>query len=195
MFDNHKDIVVRRVVLRLLRALEGPEQVIAATRSILPGLSGPSAKLHLISILGHKEHEGHKLVSESDAAELERAWREEVRAASAHELAGVDNPLRLFLVAQTGVESGEEPVIVPDAPELTLALLRSAVGETRSQGMGSRAIQRSPTLTWDALVEVFGGEPELARRVADLGALEPTDSELLTLVARYLDGWRPEEFR
>lgn len=92
-------------------------------------------------------------------------------------------------------EGSEESMRIPDAPEITLAILRNARSEVRSQGMGSRAVRRKPRLAWDALVEVYGSEAILKERIQRLKATNPEGvSDLIELAEKYLSGWRPKEF-
>ncbi|HWP37856.1 MAG TPA: P-loop NTPase fold protein [Gemmatimonadales bacterium] len=194
MFDLGKALTVTRVVLRLLRSLKGPLAVETAVREILPALTSLSSKLTLITIVGHRENAGHKLVSEEAAAEFERQWRAEVRTANADLLSREESLLEVLWRAKKEARPEEPPVQVPDAPQVTFAVLRSARSEALSQSAGSRAVRRSPRLAWDALVELYGDEAVLRDRIEGLKAVQPADAdELLQLAGRYLDGWRPKE--
>ena len=78
------------------------------------------------------------------------------------------------------------------SPEMTLAILRSARTESRSQAMGSRSVHRSARLAWDALVELYGNEDVLRQRIEELNASQTdVDDHLRRLVDKYLTGWRP----
>ena len=157
MLDLDTRLVVGRVTYRLLRSLDDPNAVEAAVREILPQLRSLSAKQEVISDVGYRESAGHKLVSEIAASELEKEWRNEVHAATASELSKESDLLRVVLVARREADPSEEPVTIDDHPELTLALLKGARSEVRSQSMGSRAVTRSTRLAWDVLVELLGG--------------------------------------
>jgi hypothetical protein len=192
MFDIGGRLVVSRVVLRLLRSLNDPAGIEIAVRQILPNLRLLSSAFDLIRIVGHREGAGHKLVPEEIAADLEKCWRAQVRAKSVQELVQEPDPLQLVLFAKRESGPSEPAVAVPDTPELTLALLRSAYGEATSQSMGSRAIRRSPRLSWDALIEVFGSEETLRNRLMSLkGAAIVDAGDLLALADKYANGWRP----
>lgn len=194
MFDIDTRMVVRRVVYRLLRALEQPSDVETAAREILPQLTTLSAKSWLISMVGYREGEGHKLVSEEVARELEMSWRVEVRAATPDHLAQEVDLLRILLLVKREAGESEPAVDVPDSPHGTLALLRAARSEVRSQGMGSRAVRRSARLAWDALAELYGGGEALGERIKELHGTQPEGAEeLLALADKYLGGWRPSE--
>jgi len=194
MFDMGAGFAVSRVVYRLLRALKDPVAVEAVVRQTLPHLKSLSAKFELIGIVGHREGRGHKLVSETAAREFEKTLRDEVRSAPAVDLAKETEVLRLLLLTKRESES-EDRLEIHDDPELTLAILRSARSEARSQSMGSRAVRRYPRLAWDALVEVYGGEAVLRERIQVLKAASGGSAdELLQLADKYLAGWRPKDF-
>lgn len=78
---------------------------------------------------------------------------------------------------------------------MTLALLRAAKNEVRSQSMESRSVRRSPRLAWDTLVGLYGDEKTLKERIKALKAEDlADDKDLLELADKYGGGWRPEEF-
>lgn len=191
MFDFEPSMTVGRVTLRLLRALPDPEAILGAVQEILPGVRSLSSKLELIMQVGYREGAGHKLIAEDAAAELDRAFRDEVRSADPANLVNEWDLLQVIL-ATHGIE-GEAPLAIPDVPSLTRAILHAASTEVRSQGFDTRAMTREPRLHWDSLVKVFGDEETLRQRVdaARAGASEE-DAELFELVDRYLGGWRPE---
>lgn len=195
MFDFGTSLVVTRVTLRLLRSLKDPELVEDAVGQILPELGSLSAKLELITDVGYREGAGHKLVSESAAESYERAWRDEVRSASADALVEEKDLLRILLLTKRDADTSERPLEIDDAPALTFALLRGARSDVKSQTMGSRAVRRLPRLAWDVLVELCGEEEALKGRIEDLKATQPEDAdELLELAEKYLGGWRPTDF-
>ncbi|MYK41655.1 MAG: NTPase KAP [Gemmatimonadetes bacterium] len=196
MFDWPSRISVTRVVLRLLRSLNDPTKVEKAVCQILPELRSLSSKLKLIDIVGYQERVGHKLVSERMASEFEKAWREEVRSASVDALAGEHELLRIFLCMKQAAGPSESPFKIDSSPKLTLALLRDAYDEIKSQAVGSRAVQRSPRLFWDALTELYGDEATLKERIESLKAAKLNGAdELLELADKYLGGWRDDLFK
>ena len=195
MFDWPSRTSVTRVVLRLLRSLEDPTKVEKAVCQILPELKSLSSKLELINIVGYQERVGHKLVSEQMASVFEKDWREEVRSASVDTLAGEHELVRLFLRVKQVAGPPESPFKIDSSPKLTLALLRAAYDEIRSQAEGSRAVQRSPRLSWDTLTELYGDEATLKERIESLkeARLDGAD-ELLELADEYLGGRRDDPF-
>lgn len=195
MFEMGTLLVVTRVTYRLLRSLKDPVATEAAVRQIFPELKTLSAKLELVSDVGYREGRGHKLVSEATAAELEKALRAEVRTATVEDLAKEPDLWRLLLVAKREAEPSESALQVGDAPQLTLALLRSARSELQRQSAGSRAVLRLPRLAWDVLVELYGEEATLKKRIEDLRATKPEGvGDLLELAEKYLGGWHPKDF-
>ena len=195
MFELDTRLIVGRVFYRLLRSLGNPNAVEADVRAILPEVTSLSAKLELITYVGYREGVGHKLVSEAAATEFEKSWRSEVRVASPSNLEREGNLLYMLLVAKRGAAADEPLLEIPEMPELTLAILRSARSEVSSQSIGSRAIRRSPQLAWDALIELFGSQDELKQRIDRLKEAKPEgEGELLSLVDKYLGGWRPRDF-
>lgn len=188
-------LVVVRVVLRLLRRLESPEQVMNATVRILEAVESFASQFELITIVGHRENAGHKLVSEADAATLEQEFRERLAHASTAELVAERGLLRLMFMPKMYGENGE--VVGADPRDLVLAhaLLLDAQSVVRSQAMGSRTVHHTTRLNWDILVEVFGGEEAVQQAVDSLRGTE--DEELAAVIAladKYLSGWRPSDF-
>ena len=195
MFDFGSLMSVSRVVYRLLRSLPDPTAVEAAVTAILPELTSLSGKLELITDVGYREGAGHKLVSEISAAKFEKAWRSEVQSALASDLERETDLLSVLLLAKRDADPAESPLDIPEAPELTLAILRRSLSEARSQSMGSRAVRRSPRLAWDALIQLFGTQETLKERINKLKLTKPEgEEELLDLVDKYLGGWRPTDF-
>lgn len=195
MFEMGPLLVVTRVTYRLLRSLKDPVAVEAAVHQILPELKTLSAKLELIGDVGYREGRGHKLVSEAAAAELEKALRAEVRTATVEDLAKELDLLRLLLVAKREAGPSEAALQVGEAPQITLALLRSARSELQRQSAGSRTVRRMPRLAWDVLLELYGDEATLKKRIEDLRATKPESvGDLLELAEKYLGGWRPKDF-
>lgn len=195
MFDFGVRLVVGRVVYRLVRALKEPSLVEAAVQEILPQVQSLSSKLELITDIGYRENAGHKLVSETTAKAFEKEWRAAVRAASPEDLARETELLRTFLITKRDTEPDEPTLVIPDSPKVTLALLKSARSEARSQSMGSRAVRHKPRLAWDVLVELYGDEAILRQRIDSLKTSRPDNiGDLFDLTDKYLAGWRPKDF-
>ena len=195
MFDWHSRTSVIRVVLRLLRSLNDPAKVEKAVCQSLPELRSLSSKLELINIVGYQERVGHKLLSEQMASEFEKAWCEEVRSASVDTLAREHELLRILLSMKRNVGLSENQFEIDSSPKLTLALLRAAYDEIRTQAEGSRAVQRTPRLVWDTLIELYGDEATLGERIESLKIAKLNGADdLLELADKYLSGWRDDPF-
>lgn len=195
IFSFGSDMVVGRVVYRLLKSENSAEVIEAITRDALPHLQTQHAKLALIEMIGHTENVGHKMIPEESAKQLAKAWRAEFRALPAESLAAEPNLLRSVLMASRGGDDDEPKLAIPPDPRVTLALLSSARSESKSQTIGSRAVKRSPRLAWEILIEIYGSEETLGDRIQDVKALQITDiGDVLDLADRYLSGWRPKDF-
>jgi hypothetical protein len=195
MLELDSRFTVSRVVLRLLRVLRDPAAVEAAVHQIIPELTTLSSKLELILLVGHRENVGHKLVSETAASEFERSWRAEVRAAPVERLLKEWDLTGVMYVTKHQAQPSEESFKIDNSPELTLALLRASRGEIKRQTFGGRSVHRTPQLAWDALVDLYGDEATLRERIESLKATNPKDAgELMELVEKYLEGWRPNPF-
>ena len=174
--------------------LKTPEAIEEAVRQILPQIQTLASKLQLIDTVGYTENMGHKLISEAAANELERSWRDEVRAAKADSLAAERGLLLLLFSARTRLGANEAPIEIPDVPEVTLSILKSAEGEVLGQTIGDRAVQRTRRLAWKELIELYGTEEILRRRIESLkGAPPPNQGELLSLIDKYLAGTPPPD--
>jgi len=192
--DFGSRIVVVRVVLRLLRCLEDEAAIEAAARKALPELRSLSAKLELVRTVGHEKNVGLRLLSPDTAADLERQWRDEVRQASAEELAVESDAATILLVARKQSSDDEGPVDVPNDPHVTAAILRDVRSEAIGQTIGSRAITREARLAWGALLDLYGDEATVRKRVEDLKRANlPETDEVIQLAVKYIEGWRPDD--
>ena len=184
--------MVSRVTFRLLRSLNDPAAVETAVRQILPKLSSLSSKLELLTQIGYRENAGHTLVTENVAAELEKSWRDEVRASSVEQLLQERDIASVLLLAKKDAGPSEVTLNINNSPDLTMAILRASRREVQSQTMGNRSIRRTACLSWDALVELYGDETALRERINQLKATQPGDAgDLLELADKHLAGWRP----
>ena len=194
MFDLGSRVTVRRVVYRLLRTLQDQRTVEAAIREILPQVTVLSSKSELVYIVGYQKDIGLKLVSEPAAHAFEKALRDEIRTADTNVLVKDNQLLGLLLQVIGGADATEPPLAIPNSPRVTLALLRSAFYESRGQDFGSRAVYRYPHLNWKGLLELFGDEKSLCKRIEAVRTALPEDEDmgkLLRLADKYCDGWRP----
>jgi predicted KAP-like P-loop ATPase len=194
IFDFGPKTYVKRVVYRLIRSLGNTESIEAAVDEILPALNSIFAKLEFILMVGYQNGIGHKLISEKKAIILEQNWRSEVRSATIPQLIQEHDLLRILIFAKTYKNPDEPQIEIPDSIDLTLAVLKSAKREEISQSIGSRTIKHSPRLAWNALNELFGSAEELKKRIYNLKIIETkNNTELLSLVEKYLNGWNPDD--
>ena len=192
LFDFGSRTDVRRVVHRLFRSLKDSGETEAAIRRILPQISTLSSKLELVLLVGHREGTGHKHVSEAAASGFEKDLRDQICSAPLHALTKETDLLRLLFLTKQEVGSADAPVTIDSSPAMTLALLKSALTEVRSQTAGSHALRRSPRLAWDALITLYGDEGILRERITALRTSKLNGhDELLELAEKYLGGWRP----
>lgn len=192
MFDFGTDLTVTRVVYRLIKSLADPIVIEANVLQILPELASLSAKIALIEMVGYQESIGHKLISEDAAKSLENAWQNEVMNTSANKLVQEHDLIRIILLTKRKNGTAKKQFDIDSSPALTLAILRSAKSESKSQPFGSRAIRRVPQLAWGVLIKIYNDEETLKARIENLkeARLDNTD-EVLALADKYLSGWRP----
>ena len=147
---------IGRATRRLLRVLEDAVAVEAAVRRILSEVTSLSSKVELVLQVGHRKDSGRKLVSETAANEFETMLRNEIRAASADDLAEEREPLRVLVFGKHCGGPWEDPFENDDSPKLTFALLRSIRWEAATASSGSLAVTLSPGF---ALLRSIGRGP------------------------------------
>lgn len=193
MFDIMRaDIVVTRVVIRLLRRLVDESARQAAVQEILEGVRSYSSQELLIRSIGRVEDPSNALISKEFTAALDQELAQRVRAAASPVLEEEWGLLRvLWFVSELDGEAYVSPTLTD--PTETRALIRSAWSVARAQSMGSRHVREEDRLAWDGLLRVAGGEERL---VDAIRRLRETDgpSALVLLAEKYAGGWRPEEF-
>lgn len=193
MFDFMRpDIVVGRVVLRLLLRIDDVERREAAVREILSQLESYSTREDFIRSVGYRQGAGHKLVSEEVAADIEAEFARQVMEIQHSPVVHAEwNLTRVYWQA---AETLKDDYVAPvfENPDEIRALLTSAQSTSRRQSLDSRSIREEPRLWWDGLVQVFGGEEALASAIARLRARDGS-SDLVELGERYIGGWRPSD--
>jgi hypothetical protein len=196
MFDFGPNVSVTRVTYRLLRSLKDPLTIEAAVEKILPELTTLSSKLELIVQVGHHKNAGHKLISEEADHAFRKSWRSQVRAAPTELLLRDWNLYLALFEAKFQAHPSEDDLVIPESPEITLRILQTARSEVTSWTSGSYAVQRFSRLDWDGLIKLFGNEPALRQRVdgIKMSLGNSVDPDLLNLVDKYFNGWRPTEF-
>ena len=194
LFDLDNRIIVSRVVLRLLRTLDTPEEVSASVNAILPRLETLSAQLELLTIIGHMESAGHQLVSVQDAEQFERSFRDRVRDAAVDTLADEPDLLSVMYRAKNDTSASEPELVVSPDPMVTRSMLESSKHEVRSESSDGR-VRYAPRLHWDALIQIYGDETVLGECIDELRAQDPEGlTDLLELAEEYRSGSRPPEW-
>ncbi|MGN8551134.1 UNVERIFIED_CONTAM: P-loop NTPase fold protein [Microbacterium sp. SLM126] len=187
-----RDLVVTRVVIRLLRRLDDDEARERAVRAILSRVESFSSQELLIRSVGHHEGSGSRLIPEEAAVELEKRWAQSVVSASSFDPSTEWNLLRVYWRAAEVQGDGYVAPQLED-PDSIRALLTSARTFARSQSFGSSEVRQEPRLVWDGLIRVLGGEQPLTEAIARLRDADG-ETSLVLLAERYQSGWRPEEF-
>ena len=196
MFDFGADMVVTRVVLRVLRRVDDDAARLRDVEDIYAGIGTLHSKFVLLTVVGHRPDAGHKLISEADAARLETDLRAEIAVAAPEVLSRERDLLRLLWWHRHPGTGSVPAVSALGDPEVAAALLRESLTYVQSQSIGSRAVRCEPRLAWDPLVDVLGGE-EAVREALDTMTIDGADERLTTavdLAAKYLGGWRPRDF-
>lgn len=171
MFDIDSDMVVGRLVLRLLRRVDN-ELRLGIVEQVLPEITSLTGRMKLADIVGHRENLGHGLIEESDAVRLYAAIEQQVMDASPEQLADEHGLFKLFLrIAQDKGDDGITWIRAACAHDnVLLRLLRSELGAQQSQTLGEYAVRRRPSLPWE-LFETWLGAAylrELIDRLAEL---------------------------
>ena len=166
----------------------------AAVGAIISHLRSFSAHLELILLVGHVPDAGHRLVSSSYAQQLQEQYEQDIATMPIEHLMREDNPLRV-LIAPVYWGSHIAQRIDATAPlSVHYAVFRSAVGENRCQAFGSAHVHRTPVLAWGELCGVYSDQSTIEQVYKMMCEAPESDSaDLLELIKKYLDGWRPEE--
>jgi len=200
--DFGSEFAVTRPVLRLLRRVP-QEEVFDLSARLVTSTRTLFAAFELVTIVGHRENAGHKLVSEGQALSLEQQLQERVINAPPSDLARECHIMRILLHVLQPAEGATEPVLPAlSDPAVAAALFRDGLATGASQTIGSPLTRYSFDLHWDILVRLFGGEAALSEAAiaveSSLREVEEEPDEELTraleLTQQYLGGWRPQSF-
>jgi hypothetical protein len=174
MFDFGADLVVVRVVLRLIRTMPSIAETVEVVNQILPQVSTLTGRLELIDCVGTRPNVGHDLIGSPESDRLYAQLRDEIRKASWADLARERSLGQLFVrLADDDVDAGVDFIraAVRD-DDVLIALLRSSLSERTTQTIGQVAMVRRPALPWEVFVEWIG-EDVLIERVGDLRSRFP----------------------
>ncbi|WP_336640891.1 KAP family P-loop NTPase fold protein [Microbacterium sp. USHLN272] len=186
------DIVVTRVVIRLLRRIDDEPARDAAVRQIFAGVETLSSREVLIHSVGALKDPANDLISAECVEDLTAQLVDQAEAGPSRAPEREWNLLTVYLVV---ADFRGEAYVPPSLPEVAdvRALLQSSRSVSRAQSEGSRHVREEPRLAWDALVRVAGGAEKLAVQVGRLREADG-DTELVELAEKYLSGWRPERY-
>ncbi len=191
-FDlDRPNILVARVVLRLMMTLDQESDREAAVKEIIPRIDTLSSKFEFIRMIGYIEGSGHKLVTERLAKQLEDSLEAEILSGPPAHPSREWDAARVYHFATD--RQGKPALTELHDPDLIRSLFRSAKSTSASQSMGSRSVNTQDVLWWDGLVKLVGSE-DLLRTAAETLRGVDGSTPLLELVDQYLSGWRPESW-
>ncbi|NIK31075.1 hypothetical protein FHY15_000171 [Xanthomonas arboricola] len=190
-FDFGPEQTIRRVIYRFLKLSEQQGHVLRDVKEILGLVEKFSAKFIVISLAGHQDGVGHKLISSDESAGLEIEFANELRAASAGKLTKEFDLLRMFLFVKRTLDHLGESIEIPNSPEFNLAILKSSRADSKTQQQGSRSFKVLPRLAWSSLQKLFNNDDELRRRVESARTVSEAEEVVIVLADKYLAGWRP----
>ena len=173
MMDFGADLVVTRVVLRLLQRIDQEDARLAIVERMLPEVTQLSGRLELIDLAGHRENAGHRLIPADAATRLYEDLNAATLARAPPEDLAEERDLgHLFArLVEADADHGVRQVREACSDDrVMLQLLRSGFGERQRQQMGDYAVRTIPSLPWE-LFERWFGAPCLAR--ARRGAITP----------------------
>lgn len=164
----------------------------AAVDAIIPRLRSLSARLKFILLVGHVPDTGRGIVSPSYAQQLQKQYEQDVTVMPIDHLVHEDNPLRVLIAPMLWGSHVAQTIDAAAPLSVHYAVLNSAVGENRRQSTESTRVHRTSVLAWRELCGVYSDESTIAqvyKRMCE--DPEPDSAELLELIKKYLDGWRP----
>jgi predicted KAP-like P-loop ATPase len=169
MMDFGADLVVTRVVLRLLRRIEDDKKRLAIVKRVLPAIRQLSGQLELVDLAGHRENVGHRLIPPDAATRLYDELNAAIDEAPPEVLAEERHLAQLFVrLVQADEEQGAAQVRAACADDaVMLQLLRAGLGVRRSQTAGEYAVRTQPSLPWE-LFEAWFNEAGLRERIEAL---------------------------
>jgi predicted KAP-like P-loop ATPase len=191
MYDiRWRDSGARRVVFHLLRTLDDESEREAAVKEIIDRLRTYSSQLSVVRLAGQTE-EGRELVAADFATRLESGVVDRIRSQPPLHVSEEWDLLRVYLwVAQ--VSETNAPITIDDDASFLVTLFESARSQNVAQSLDSRAARITDVLAWDSLVQIFGEEGAI-RTAADVVRTLPEANEIVTLLDKYLGGWRPSD--
>lgn len=186
--DVSRKITVGRVVRELLRSVKNEKEREEFVSQILTGIETYSSELFLIYIVGYGKNIEEKLVSEKFMKEIYANFIKKLQNTSPGDPTREWSAASIYKAIQA--KTGKVSLDSGDAPALLRAVLHSLKYTTLSQS-DSWQVRSEENLDWKSLVQLFGSEDEI-RIVVENVRKKLGDDEVLQLVDKYLQGWRPE---
>ncbi|WP_167399392.1 P-loop NTPase fold protein [Prosthecochloris sp. ZM] len=186
-----------RMVSRFLLSIAGEDEREAAMYKLLDEVMTLSGRLELILRMQSKNQDLQGWLPKEKAERVVGYWRRAVRKKMMHAESDWSKEyalLRVLLVARKFARDDEPEVSVPDDPNFTYALLLSSRGEMSSSLLDRRSVKRTATLLWEQLIEIYGGETLLQKRINALAASGMDDQfGVIALAVLYAEGKAPED--
>ena len=199
VFDFGSSLVVTRVVLRLLRAVDSVDERERIVEACVPEIVSLWGRTDVIDMAGARENVGHGLVSEEFAARTESTLLTEVLGAPLERLSEETKLGELLgWMARVGGEdvAGEWLRTRLQEPRFTRAFLNSVLTEQYVQELTRPSVARSSDrLPWDWMTslardDVMAAAVQAAAEYPETPS--PREARALELAQRYVAGWRPD---
>jgi predicted KAP-like P-loop ATPase len=199
MMDFGAELVIGRVILRLLRRVEGEEARLALVERALPRIHQLTGRMELIDTAGHRENVGHRLIPQDASDRLYTGLRQQIATASNDVLAKERGLVHLFVRLADG--DSEDVAAIRRACEddaVFLQMLRAGLREQRSQTVGDYAVRSWAALPWE-LYERWLGAEQLRQRLNEVASRVHRDSlperarTALETAERYASGEQSNE--
>ncbi|WP_291272249.1 P-loop NTPase fold protein [Geothrix sp.] len=195
MYQNSGITKATRVIYRLLKQLEPPEERAAAILRIIPTLKWHSAAHELIRL-----SKGHEFIPEDLEKELLSSLYLRILDESAEHLRGERDLLWLSsAVVQAHPEEKARFLEKFEENPLFFSMLRSGLSQGHRHSGDNLYSEVIHSLPWESFVEIFG-EEHLVQRINRLPAsesipnIEPLVATAIDLAKKYATGWRPDDF-
>lgn len=195
-FDMGPEFAVDRAVLRILRRVGSEAERTRTVEELCNAVAGFTGPIRLLRLVGRRPNPDMKrLIPAAESDRLFRKVCDEIRHASAAQLAGERDLLALLATALMEEPADRENIdhILEDE-EVDTALLLSALDHVRSQSAGSVAVQADQVLHWELLGTVVGDDKAITAMADRVAAAHPSDEATMAVVGlarKYLTGWRP----
>jgi hypothetical protein len=196
--DPGPEFGLDRLVLKLLGTVADTGDRTRIVEGLCSDVGPMMARLRLLRSVGRRPNpETDRLIPAAESDRLYRQVCQQVRHVPAAQLATERYPLLLLewaLEEEPGNRAHIEELL--DDDETARILLRDAIGELRSQDIGSGAVETFPVMQWELLRSVMGPNARIAEITDRVAARFPDDAQAMTavdLARKYLAGERPAD--